>query len=245
MKLLEQFSAVVLTSERNGFGGPELLPERLARATASVLPVDGASISMVFAADRRLPLGASSEVAALAERLQFTVGEGPCLHAQLTGRPVVADEQELAARWPGFHDGLVAHTPFRSVISLPLQRGLTGVGALDLFFVPPNDLHALPLADGLAVTEQMTSALLAPEGRTDRGTGGPAWLDAPATERRARVWQAIGFLNVGLHLPSSDALAVLRSHAYGADRSVDDVADDLLTGRIPLDTFALEGRTTS
>ena len=245
MTLLEEFSDVVVRSEHNGYGGPELLPERLARATASVLPVDGASISMVFAADRRLPLGASSEFAATAERLQFTVGEGPCLHAQATTQPVVADERELAARWPAFHDALVTHTPIRSIISLPLQRGLTGVGALDLFFVPPNDLHVLPLADGFAVTQEITSALLAPSGPANRGEGGPAWLDAPATERRARVWQAIGFLNVGLHLDSSDALAVLRSHAYGADRSVDDVAEDLLASRITLDTFALEGRTSS
>jgi len=244
MTLLEDFSAVVVTTERNGRGGPELLPERLARATASVLPVDGASISMVFAADRRLPLGASGEFATTAERLQFTVGEGPCLHAQATGEIVVADEHELALRWPGFHDALVAHTPIRSVISLPLQRGLTGVGALDLFFMPPNDLHALPLADGLTVSREVTSALLAPSGPADRGDGGPAWLDAPSTERRARVWQAIGFLNVGLRLDSSDALAVLRSYAYGDDRSVDEVADDLLAGRLTLDTFSLEGRTS-
>jgi hypothetical protein len=35
----------------------------------------------------------------------------------------------------------------------------------------------------------------------------------PAAERRSRVWQAIGFVNAALDLPSADALAILRARA--------------------------------
>ncbi len=35
------------------------------------------------------------------------------------------------------------------------------------------------------------------------------------------------------NLPAPDALAVLRGYAYAAGRTVDDVAEDLLSGRLP------------
>src|SRR4051794_10539556 len=59
---------------------PDLLPVRLARAAADVLGADGAGISF-YEDDFRVPLGASDEMTTLAERLQFTQGQGPCLDA--------------------------------------------------------------------------------------------------------------------------------------------------------------------
>jgi hypothetical protein len=224
--------------------GPELLPTRLARAAARVLPVDGAGISLFFADDRRLPLGASDPVAGEVERLQFTVGEGPCLSAHAEGRPVVADERSLATRWPAFHDALLSRTPVRGTISLPLSGGLHGIGALDLYVVPPRDVGALSLRDALAVADEITAALQA-QSRADRRTGGvPAWVDAPATDRRAIVWQALGYVNAGLGLDSEDALAVLRAHAYATGVDLDEVAGEVVGGRLPLERLALESDTT-
>ncbi len=76
MTVIEKFRIEVAASAVD-MDGPELLPERLARACARVLPVDGAGISLFFAEDRRLPLGASDHPASIAERMQFTAGEGP------------------------------------------------------------------------------------------------------------------------------------------------------------------------
>lgn len=90
--------------------GPDLLPVRLARACVGVLGVDGAGLSVVSGAFR-VPLGASDDVAALAERLQFTQGEGPCLDAAVHGRLVVAAEPELQRRWPMFPQELLTAPP--------------------------------------------------------------------------------------------------------------------------------------
>src|SRR4051794_40527593 len=79
---------------------PDLLPERLAHAAAAVLPVDGVGLSLPGEGGQRTPLAASSEVAATAERLQFTAGSGPCLLAAGSGLPVFATEEILARRWP-------------------------------------------------------------------------------------------------------------------------------------------------
>ncbi|MFQ1004305.1 GAF and ANTAR domain-containing protein [Modestobacter sp. SSW1-42] len=238
MDLAQEFAAQVTAAERE-LPGPELLPDRLARACAAVLPVDGVGLSAYFSADRRLPLGASDPVSATAERLQFTVGEGPCLSAHATGLPVLADEAELQARWPAYYDVLVAHTPVRAVISLPLHGGLEDVGALDLYLNAPGDIRGLGLADSLTVTAALSDAFAAAMAAEPHTEDGPAWLDAPGAGRRAQVWQAVGLVNVGLELTGPDALALLRAYAYGHDQDVDDVAEAVLERRLSLQELSV------
>jgi hypothetical protein len=62
--------------------------------------VAGAGIGVLADPGMRVPLGASDEDAATAERLQFTVGEGPCLQAHSSARPVYTPAAVFAARWP-------------------------------------------------------------------------------------------------------------------------------------------------
>ena len=62
--------------------------------------------------------------------------------------------------------------------------------------------------------------------------GRRGWWDGPDALRRARVWQATGLVDIALGLDAPDALAVLKAHAFATGRVVDDVADDLLAGRL-------------
>lgn len=242
MDLTQDFTARVTAAEQD-LPGPELLPLRLVRACAQLLPVAGAGLSVYFAADRRLPLGGSDPMAGTAERLQFTVGEGPCLTAHGSGSPVLADEDELRSRWPAYHDALVAHTPIRGVISLPLHGGLQEIGALDLYVRPPGSVRDLGLADALAVTTALSDTFAAAMDHEPRRESGPAWLDAPAAGRRALVWQAVGLVSVALELDSADALTLLRAHAYGTDRDLDEVADALLANRMSVADLSTPAET--
>jgi hypothetical protein len=157
MTLLDDFH-VALASAAGDLPRPELLAEGLARACVRVLPVDGAGISLLIAG-RRMPLGASDPDAVEAERLQFTLGEGPCLSAHADQVPVVADEATIRSRWPGYHDALVSHTSVRGVISLPLRDSTRGIGALDLYVVPPRAVTELSLADALAISSEVSTCL--------------------------------------------------------------------------------------
>lgn len=96
--------------------GQELLPTRLMRAAAAALPVTAAGISAFTGYRQRVPLGASDDTAALAERLQFTAGEGPCITAHARLQPVYATAQIMAWQWPTFHAELVANTPYRTIV---------------------------------------------------------------------------------------------------------------------------------
>ena len=224
--------------------GPDLLPTCLARASARVLPADGAGLTLLSGLELRVPLGASDDTSALAERLQFSTGEGPCFEAHSSGRPVTVTEKTLLERWPQLHDLHVQHTPFRGGLSLPLRFGPARIGALDFYLRDPADLDAHDVVAGQLIAELSAEILLvtltrtAPEGLTLDEAGGPvtpAWLDTPALLARRQVWIAVGMLNLARHLGSADALALLRAHAYGAGRTVDDLAADLVEGRLALD----------
>jgi hypothetical protein len=228
-----RFEAALAGTREPGLDGPELLPVRLARACAEVLRVDGAGLCLVDSAGRLIPLGASRADAETAERLQFTVGDGPCMTAQKTGQPVFAVEEDLRRRWPVFAELLVGATPFRGVVALRLQPALAGPGAIDLFFEDPDGVTGLAVFEAVAIGELVTSLLSdAAVWSTWTPDEGPEWLHGPAPQRRAAVWEAMGRMGIELEVGATHALELMRSAAYTAGRTVDDVAEDLLSGRL-------------
>jgi hypothetical protein len=240
--LPERFAALV-QNQQPLLPGPALLPERLAVAVVQLLPVDGAGISVLSHPSTRVPVGASDPTAATAERLQFTVGEGPCLHAYTTGRPVYAPGTVYAQQWPVLYQELTTRTPFRSVISLPLQHQFRGIGAVDLHF-RSADLPADHWADTDSVADQIAAALrgstlpAADPGRSTAPEGtDPAWLDSAPARRRYQVWLAMGMVSVHLGITAPDAFDTLRGMAYARGLDVDDLADQVATRRLPLTDF--------
>ena len=212
---------------------PDLLPLRLAHVAAVVLRVDGVGLSIHGEPGLRTPLAASSEVAATAERLQFTAGSGPCLLAAESAFPVFATEDVLARRWPVFHDLLVTSTPLRSVLALSLRGRLQGVGAMDLYLTARDGATAVDVFDARCVAELVSDHLeVAADWSVWTPTELPAWSDTPDARRRGRLWMAVGMLMLALEAPAPDALAVLRGYAYAAGRTADDVAIDLVERRL-------------
>jgi hypothetical protein len=231
MALAERFAAA-LAAETDDDDG-HLLPDRLARAAAEVLRVDGAGLSVQFGAHGRCPLGASSADVGRAERLQFTVGDGPCLLALATGHPQFLVAEDLRRRWPVFADRLLAQTPFRGIVALPVRHALAGTGAIDLFLVDQSAVARLDVFDAVAVGDLVSAALTdAAVWSTWSEAEGPAWLHSPSATRRAAVWQAVALTSAALDLGAPDALALLRGQAATAARTVDQVAGDLVSGRL-------------
>jgi ANTAR domain len=211
--------------------GPELLPARWARAAARGLGVDGAGVSMHDDGGLATPLGASDRDAARAEQLQFTFGHGPCLRVHDTGRTITFDEADLERFWPQLHGSLVGETPFRAVLSTPLLPPLGPTLVLDLYLRDPEEARGLDRDAVEEVTVALTRQVVRAVSASGRGAEVP-WWRAPEARGRAEVWQAMGVLAVQLRLDPADALAVLRAHAVASGRVVEDVAADVVAGRL-------------
>jgi hypothetical protein len=211
----------------------ELLPRRLSRAVAATLGVDGAGLSVVDRLGRRIPLGASSEQASTAERLQFTAGQGPCLEAQTTREPVFAVAEDLRRRWPSYAALLSAHTPFRAVVAMPLREDLAGSGAIDLYFTDPGRVTHLDVFTAHSVGDLVTAALSEAAVWSTWGYDrGPEWLHGPDAERRALVWEAMGAVSLAQDVDTPGALGVLREHARRTGDDVDTVAAAVVGNRL-------------
>lgn len=212
----------------------DLLPVVLSVACVEVLPVSGAGLSLIDVL--RVPLGASDAAVAVAERLQTTLGEGPCLTAVAAGEPLLAGQATLAERWPTFHRELTGQTPFRSVAALPLRLGeQPPFGALDLYST------GLEL-DGSVLDEQVRVDVVDPLVQLLQGapltaaswTSEPvaAWLAGRSATRRMEVWAAVGRVMRATGLDQEDALSLLRGCAFRRGTTLDDLAGLVVDGQL-------------
>nr|WP_240895041.1 GAF domain-containing protein [Kineococcus siccus] len=220
-----------------GCVGDAELPSLLSRAAARSLGVDGAAVCIDDLSGVRLPLGASDRRAAVAERLQFTIGEGPCFEAMSTGRPVTVDATIMTDRWPALAPLHHQRTPFKAGLSVPLREGSVPFGVMDLYDRRPQRMGAHDVIAAQMIAEVIAQRLLTtldsghPEALA-AAEGSPAWLDAAPARRRREVWVAVGMINLVLGLAHDDALATLRGRAVASGQTLDALAHAIVVGDV-------------
>ena len=160
--------------------------------------------------------------------MQGSLGEGPSYEAYRTRRPILVSDlaADPGTHWPVFATEVGA-CPVGAVFAFPLQRGAIAIGALDLYRREPGWLTSEEVNVALRIVDIATLALLAL--RVDSLHG--EWVVTLPLER-AQVHQATGMLISGLGVSAEQALAKLRAHAFSVGRMVDEIADDLVSGRI-------------
>lgn len=167
----------------------------------------------------------------LIEDLQFTLGEGPCVDAHHQGR--VVSEPDLAhpqvPRWLAFTARAVPEG-VRAVFGFPLQVGAARLGALNLYRDAPGPLSDLQHADALVMAQLIASWIL-----DVQGAAAPGVL-AEAFERGGDfhflVHNAAGAVSAQLGVSVTEALIRLRAYAFANDRSVLEVAQDVVARRL-------------
>src|SRR5207247_6806456 len=115
--------------------------QQICIGSAAILAVTGCAVILMSDEEIGATVVASNVGATAVEDLQFTLGEGPCLHAWHTGQAVLEPEllDATAARWPAFSRQAVA-TGARAVFALPLQLGAIRLGVLYLYRSDPGML---------------------------------------------------------------------------------------------------------
>lgn len=212
-------------------GGTMALLGRVCSVAVRTLSASGAGISMMTDGGVRGVCAASDASSERLEELQFTLGEGPCIDAFESRRPVLVSSLADGAmrRWPVYaptvHDGGV-----RAVFAFPLQVGAARLGVLDIFRERPGPLAADELRQALVLSDVTVAALLDQQEQMD-GAGDRRNLDE-AMERRVELFQAQGMVMVQLHVGLDDAMARIRAYAYAHSRRLDDVARDIVDRRL-------------
>ncbi|HEV7827702.1 MAG TPA: GAF and ANTAR domain-containing protein [Pseudonocardiaceae bacterium] len=206
------------------------LAEQVCRAYVMGLDVDGAAISLLTASTSSQTLCATDATAELLEELQFSLGEGACVEAAVTGRPVlVADMHHSTevSRWPTFAAAVVEQSDVGALFAVPFQWGAINLGVLDLYRTAPGSLSDVQLRDAISAADM--AALMFLGVRTDSGDG--KWLDH-SVYGRAEIHQATGMVLAQLGVSATDALARMRAYAFVEQRLLSDVAHDVVSRRL-------------
>jgi hypothetical protein len=185
----------------------------------------------VTSTGHRATVCATDEVAALIEERQFTLGEGPCVDAAGSLSPVLVPDLLLdrtaASRWPALVSAANA-VGVAAIFAFPLRIGAVSLGAYDLYRRTAGELDVPELRAALLCADALAVLLL------DLIHDAPALADDAITGAayRFQVHGAAGIVRVQMGIPVEVALLHLRAAAYASGRPVDQIAEDVIAGRL-------------
>lgn len=230
--------------------------DALCTSCVGLFGVDGAALSVVLGGTSSGTFGSSSAASRRLDEYQFTFGEGPCLDAVATRRPVLVPDldEPQEQRWPMLR-GALLDDGIRGVFAMPVMVTSVCVGALDLFRARPGPLAAEALAGARLAAELVATPLLEiieGEARRQRsqdegGPGDPADpgdVAHPSGDQddlragevdRIEVYQATGMLIAQLDVDAEEAVLRLRAHAIATGQTASEVARKIVARELVLD----------
>ena len=194
----------------------------LARAT-----IDGADgVSVTLNRQGRLTtVAASDKVVAAMDADQYETGEGPCVHAAVTGNRAHSESLRDESRWPAFTPRAV-RSGINAIMSTPLLAAGLPAGALNIYSRTPNTF---------AEAEQELASSFAAHATTILTDAGVGIADGEVTERlsavlrsREVIAQAQGILMSRDHVSPSEAYTVMRRSAVGGWQQLARVAAEVV-----------------
>ena len=230
------FDVRVLVGAEPALGEPGSVVGWLHQLCAAVvrgLPASGADVTVMTEAGVGAVVAASDDTARSLADLQFTVGQGPGLDAYALRAPVLEPvlDDEVARRWPAYTAAALA-LGTAAVFALPLQLGAARLGVLEVYRIAPGPLAPASLALALTFAEVALDALL--DGQAQSGQDRPPAGVGLALTPHYVLYQAQGMVTVDLGISLADAMTRLRAHAFTTDRSLAQVAADVVDGRLRL-----------
>jgi hypothetical protein len=209
-----------LTRELSRVAPHESFPLRLCRAFTNLAGADGGAISLGFTTTERTLLCVTDDLVSLFEDVQDTLREGPTLDALRTQRRVVSTSwQEQAARWPVLMEALPALVSSTVTWAFPMRPEHILVGVVSLHARAERPLARAP--DELDFLADVVGAAIVGGIPVDEGKHA-VWSE------RDKISQATGVVVAQLGIHPTDALAVLRAHAFAHEATVSEISRAVL-----------------
>lgn len=190
----------------------------------ATLPATGAGLSVLGKDKQFSVLTATDPTSERLEELQFVLGEGPCVEASATRRPVLVPYlgADGPSRWPAYTSA-VLQAGIGAVFAFPLQVGAVQLGVMDFFRENTGNLSSAELGRACALADEAIDVLLggAPD---DESLTGPAEL-----------FQAQGMVMVQLGGTLAEAMSRIRAYAFAENRRLIEVAVDIVERRLRFD----------
>jgi hypothetical protein len=230
----ERILALLIGGKDGAFG-----TKRLCQVCAEVTAMGGAGIMLMAADVAQGSLCTSNPMSDLIEQLQYALGEGPCVDAYDQDWPVLEPDlvDPETPRWPAFAPAALAGG-VRAVFGFPLQVGSVRLGALNLCRDQAGPLSDDQHADALVMADIAAQAVLVMQG--NERSGELAFELGAGADFHYVVHQASGMVAAQLEVSVRDALVRLRAYAFGNDRSLTDVAKEVVDRKLRFDDPSLE-----
>lgn len=190
-------------------------------------PCDHASITTVGPNRSMETVEASGDRIVKADRMQYDLGQGPCLGAVRSESIVRVDDLTADDTWP-LWSPLATDLGIGAVLAVPLYTDIP-LGTLNLYSDSPREFNETDL-DAARVVAAHTSVIL-DHARALRDL-------SQSLESRTLIGQAQGILMSRHHLNADMAFAILRRYSQTTNTRLAVIAEELInTGHLPdLDT---------
>jgi GAF domain-containing protein len=213
--------------------------QRLCVVCAHTTTLEGAGISRL-SGGRHQFVAASDAAAAIIEMLQVTFAEGPCVEVIASVRPVLEPDLRSARAhdlWPRFAPEAVEHG-IAAVFAFPLMARGVALGALDVYSSRSADLGSDQLEDARLLADLAALAV-------DQLDAEPRIADVGVSVEAPEPWaypavvhNASGLISEQLNIHVDEALLRLRAVSFVIERTVVDVARDVVARRVYIEAWS-------
>ncbi|WP_370629020.1 GAF and ANTAR domain-containing protein [Paenarthrobacter nitroguajacolicus] len=172
-------------------------------------------------------IGGSTDKAMALERMEQTLGEGPCIDALVNGRPVLLDDAHASPQWPDYRGALSA-AGMHSALGVPLALAEDGAAVLTFFSTAPGSFTRDVVAEALTFSELASKALRVALRITSLNELAEH-LDA-AIKSRSVIDTACGVIISQNRCTQDEAFAILRKASSDRNQKLHDLAAALVDG---------------
>lgn len=210
---------------------PGPITDRFCAAAASGLDTPGVSVALAGTSELLETIFATPE-ATNGDTLQADLGEGPSLDAHRFGWPIVVEDFATDPTWPALSRA-ATDRGLRAMFAFPLRSGAMKLGALTLSRNTAGDLDPQQYTDAL-IYARLALDLVLTHTSTTAPDAAPEHIFTVGADS-ALIHQATGMVSVQLGTGLTEALALLRAHAYTINQSLSSLAQDIVARRVRLD----------
>jgi GAF domain-containing protein len=187
-------------------------------ARNSMPEIDHAGVSVAHRDGTVETKAATSSLVRDLDQLQYSLGEGPCLHAIEADPVVVVEDAGHDTRWPRFIEAAVDHG-LRSQLGVRLYLYEQSRGGLNLYSTSSDSIEP----DTVQLAELFASHAALAMGRVRVEEN----LNA-ALASRTTIGMALGLIMERYHMDQDRAFAYLTRIASSSETKLRDVADHLV-----------------